>query len=438
MRAPPSRRSSSPPRSPSRREALGLAGAFALPDAGPRRPATPAPPAVAPGPGGPDLGNLHGLFAWLAESQGPSLSFLDPRWRSLEAWKRAARPVYKRHLSYDPPPLPLAAELIDREDRSGEGPGLIVESVRIRATSAYDIPAKVLYPAQRKGRLPGVLALHCHSGRYQWGHEKLVSAPGDSPALRAFRDQAYGRPWAEALARRGYVVLVIDAFYFGSRRLKVEALDPVAAPSEARDLLSALAAVGPESPERLAAIDRLCGRYEHLTAKTLAASGATWPGLLAWDDRRSLDYLATRPEVDPRRLGCLGLSIGGLRTAHLLGLENRLRAACVVGWMTEFALQLRNHLRSHTWMAYVPGLYRSLDLPDVAALGAPGALLVQQCSRDTLYPPDAMKAAVTRLERIYAKAGLRDRFAATFHDEPHSFRPAMQDQAFDWLDRWLT
>jgi hypothetical protein len=105
--------------------------------------------------------------------------------------------------------------------------------------------------------------------------------------------------------------------------------------------------------------------------------------------------------------------------------------------MTEFALQLRNHLRSHTWMAYIPGLYRSLDLPDVAGLCAPGALLVQQCARDTLYPRAAMQAAVTHLERIYSKARLGDRFRGTFHDEPHSFRPEMQDQAFAWLDRWL-
>jgi hypothetical protein len=88
-------------------------------------------------------------------------------------------------------------------------------------------------------------------------------------------------------------------------------------------------------------------------------------------------------------------------------------------------------------MAYVPGLYSSLDLPDVAALTAPGALLVQQCSRDTLYPTAAMAKAVDKLRRIYAKAGIPERFRGTFHDEPHSFRPAMQDEAVEWLERWL-
>jgi len=159
--------------------------------------------------------------------------------------------------------------------------------------------------------------------------------------------------------------------------------------------------------------------------------------MLCWDDRRSVDYLLTRPEVDPQRIGVLGLSIGGLRTAHLIAADPRIKAACVTGWMTEFRHQLRSHLRSHTWMAYIPGLYSSLDLPDAAALHAPGALLVQQCGRDALYPMEGMKGAADKLARIYAKARIPDRFRATFYDVPHSFRPEMQDEAFGWLEKWL-
>src|ERR1700741_4599841 len=99
--------------------------------------------------------------------------------------------------------------------------------------------------------------------------------------------------------------------------------------------------------------------------------------------------------------------------------------------MPEFDRLLRNHIRSHTWMAYIPGLCSSLDFQDAAALIAPGALLVQQCSRDNLYPMSAMQGGVEKLKKIYAKAGIPDRFRGTFHDEPHSFRPAMQDEAFE-------
>lgn len=381
----------------------------------------------------PDLANLHPVVEWMARENTPRLCFLDRKWKSLEAWKREARPLFRRHLSYDPTPEPLGAELVSREEREG----FTLETVRIRATAAYDIPARVLIPHGRKGRVPGVLALHCHSGRYVWGHEKVLSRPGESAAVTEFRNRAYGRPYAEMLVRRGWVVLVIDAFYFGERRLRPEQMDPRSAPPDMRDGLRKLAGLKGDTPEWLAAVDSLCSRFEHLTAKTVFAAGATWPGLLVWDDRRSLDYLTSRPEVDPRRIGCVGLSLGGLRTAYLIAADERIQAACAIGWMTVFAEQLRNHLRNHTWMVYIPGLYRWLDLPDAAALFAPGALLVQQCARDSLYPLAGMKAAAEKLQKIYAKAGLAERFRATFYDVPHSFGPDMQEEAFHWLERWL-
>jgi dienelactone hydrolase len=380
-----------------------------------------------------DLANLYEPLDRAAAENRPRLSFLEGRWKTLEAWKREARPEYLRRLSYDPKPAALAAEVVAREQREG----FTVERLRIPGTSFYDIPARALVPAGLRRRAPGVLALHCHSGRYVWGHEKVLSRPGEPPAVTEFRERAYGRPYAEELARRGYVVLVIDAFYFGERRLQVEEIDPETAPGDMREPLRALRKLEAGSAEWMTAVNGLCSRYEHLTAKTIFATGATWPGMLCWDDRRSLDYLLTRPEVDPQRIGALGLSIGGLRTAHLIGAETRIRAACVTGWMTEFRQQLRRHLRSHTWMAYIPGLYGSLDLPDLAALHAPGALLVQQCGRDALYPREGMKAAAEKLERIYARAGIRERFRATFYDVPHAFRPEMQEEAFAWLEKWV-
>jgi len=373
------------------------------------------------------------LVEWLARENAPRLSFLDPKWKSLDAWKHVARPLFLQHLSYGPKALPLSAEILSREEREG----FTIETVKIRATAAYDIPAKVLIPKGGKGRVPGVLALHCHSGQYVWGYEKVLSSQQDSPALIEFRDRTYGRPYAELLARRGFVVVVIDALYFGTRRLRVEELDAATAPGDVKESLQSLTKLKSGTREWIAAVNSLCGRYEHLTAKTIFAAGATWPGLLAWDEMRTVDYLCSRPEVDSRRIGCLGLSLGGLRTAVLVAADPRIKAACVTGWMPEFAQLLHNHIRHHTWMAYIPGLYSSLDLPDAAALIAPGALLVQQCSRDNLYPMSAMQGAVKKLKDIFAKAGIADRFRGSFHDEPHSFRPAMQDEAFAWLEKWL-
>jgi dienelactone hydrolase len=416
-----------------RREAIGLLGALALPldalltsTAGAAE-ATPAPASPLP----PDLANLHDTMAWIARENGPRLSFLDAQWNSLATWKSVARPILRRYHSYDPKPVPLAAELVRREERDG----FSIEVIKIRATAAYDIPARVLIPAKRTGRLPAVVACHCHSGRYTWGHEKVLSAPGEPAMLTEFRARD-GRPWAEHLVKRGYVVLVADAFYFGERRLRAELLEPSRVFPEVRDRHKALLAATPGSPEWITACNTTCGFYEHLTAKTLSAAGATWPGLLAWDDMRTVDYLTSRADVDPARIGAAGLSGGGLRTAHLIAADPRIKAASITGWMTEFAHQLHHHIR-HTWMAFTPGLYTHLDLPDAAALHAPGALLVQQCLRDTLYPLEGLRGSVDKLTKIYAKAGIPEKFRGSFHDVVHSFPPALQDETFAWFDKWL-
>ncbi len=380
----------------------------------------------------PDLANLHPLLTGLMRAHPPRLSYLDPRWERLADWQAAARPALLARLGAPPAPARVEAELLRREPRDG----FTLEVLRLHAPPAPPIPAWVLVPDGPPRRRPAVHALHCHSGRYTWGHEKLVSHPGEPDHLTRFREGTYGRPWAEALARRGYVVLVIDALYFGERRLRAEELPADRVQSEVREAHGAARAANPGSPAWTTAVDRMASFYEHLTAKAITATGFNWPGLLAWDDLRAVDHLVSRPDVDPARIGCLGLSGGGFRTALAIGCDPRIRAACVTGWMTEFSRQLPRHLR-HTWMIYVPGLYRELDLPDVAALHAPGALLVQQCRRDHLFPAAGMEAAVAKLAAAYAKAGVPERFRGSFHDLPHSFPPALQEEAFAWLDRWL-
>jgi hypothetical protein len=86
----------------------------------------------------------------------------------------------------------------------------------------------------------------------------------------------------------------------------------------------------------------------------------------------------------------------------------------------------------------VPALHRYLDLPDVASLAAPRALLVQQCARDQLFPPEGMKEAVETIAAVFEKAGAAKQFSGHFYDVPHRFTRAMQDDAFAWLDQHLS
>src|SRR5678815_2590602 len=108
-------------------------------------------------------------------------------------------------------------------------------------------------------------------------------------------------------------------------------------------------------------LNQKCRAKESTVAKGLTLAGLTWSGIIAWDDIRTVDYLVTRPEVDPKRIACVGHSVGGLRSTYLAALDDRIKAAVVCGWMCSFPNQLAKHIRNtigHTKI--IPGLYRHM------------------------------------------------------------------------------
>ena len=145
--------------------------------------------------------------------------------------------------------------------------------------------------------------------------------------------------------------------------------------------------------------------HEHLIAKSLFSAGMTWPGVFVFDDQRAVDYLASRPDVDATRIGCGGLSGGGLRTVMLTGADERIRCSCCVGMMTTWRDYLLNKCYTHTWMCYVPGLPRDLDYPEVLGLGAPNPVLVLNNRQDALFTMPEMERADRILTEVYKKAG---------------------------------
>jgi dienelactone hydrolase len=151
-----------------------------------------------------------------------------------------------------------------------------------------------------------------------------------------------------------------------------------------------------------------------------------------------VDYLASRPDVDASRLGCVGLSMGGYRSFLLAALEPRIKVAVDVGWMTSFGAQIRTHV-VHTvgFSFHIAGLYRHLDLPDLAALIAPRALLVINGARDSLFAPDGVDAAFKKIEACFHKAGVAERQQCRLYDTPHEFNRQMQLDAWAWTARWL-
>ena len=189
----------------------------------------------------------------------------------------------------------------------------------------------------------------------------------------------------------------------------------------------------------IAAFNRRSQQSEQLVARSLLAAGITWPGVMLWDDLRTLDYLASRPEVDRTRLGCVGLSVGGYRSFLLAALDPRIKAAVDVGWMSSFGPHIKRHVVNSIGLTFhIVGLYRYLDLPDLAALIAPRSVMVINGSQDQLFPPEGVEAAFRKIEQCFRKAGVPERQRCRLYDAPHRFDAQMQADAWEWLERSLS
>lgn len=371
-----------------------------------------------------DVGSLLPFIQAQAVKGEPSLSFLRAAYRDLTAWKRQGRKKLLDLLHYAPPKCAPRAEVVSKVDRGD----YVQETIQFNTTPDLRVPACVLIPKNARLPAPAIIALHDHGGFYLWGREKLIEAEDEHPVLTQFKQRYYaGRSFAADLARQGYVVIVIDMFYWGERRLLLPE-----APADWRERPRTIAA------ERIEAFDRFASQNESLVGRTIAAAGFLWSAVMFWDDLRTVDYLITRPEVDKSRIGCVGLSIGGLRACHLAALDDRIKAAIVVGWMTSFPAQLKRHVRYTIGdVALVPGLYHALDYPDVAALAMPTALLVINGKKDTLFAPDGVQAAFDKLAACYQKAGISERLRTRLVDAPHEFNREMQAEAWEWLRKWV-
>lgn len=374
-----------------------------------------------------DIGQFYQEFQDYADEQPVSLSYLSGKWPEIEQWQIMGRAKMQELLAYSPAPVPLDPIIIEKVKKDG----FTRIKVQYNLTPYRKTEAYLLIPDGLTKPAPAVIALHDHGGFYYFGKEKIVETENQPQVLKDFINTAYGgRTYADELARHGFVVLCPDAFYFGSQRLGMDQLTEYFT-SQYPDIHS------PDQNKAIQAYNQLYHAHEQILAKYIFNSGTTWPGVLFHGDRISVDYLLTRPEVDPSRIGCIGLSIGGFRSAHLFGLDPRIKVCIDAGWMTSYVKQMDTHLRHHTWMIYVPQQLRFLDLPDIVTLNAPRPLMIINCNKDQLYSLEAMHSAADKIDTIYKMLNASDRYKVKWYDVPHSLNIEMQNDAISWLEQWL-
>jgi cephalosporin-C deacetylase-like acetyl esterase len=172
-----------------------------------------------------------------------------------------------------------------------------------------------------------------------------------------------------------------------------------------------------------------------LYGSTLWPVGQTLLGMQVYDNRRAVDYLLTRREVDGDRIGITGASGGGNQTMYAGALDERLKAVvpvCSVG-------TYQAYLQAACCVCEVlPGALRFTEEGDVLGLVAPRALLVINASQDAIqFSPGEAKKSVERARQIFKTYGADDHLDHRIFDSPHAYNQPMREAMYGWMTRWL-
>lgn len=354
-----------------------------------------------------------------------SMSFLNGKYSDIFSWRDEARKFVMERLHCPIQEVPFNDNMADEED-FGE---YTRRRIYFDSAPGCRIPAFLLVPKGLKAPAPGIIALHDHGAMFYWGKEKSVEHKNWNPVLKKYVDNLYsGQPIASMLARRGYVVLVADCLFFGERSYKGFFKE---------DFKKRLDKFEFESEGYISEYNSIAFEVESALVRTIFYAGQTFLGIRTRDEIASVSYLCSRPEVDPSRIGCIGLSMGGHRSGWLSAMDDRIKCAVIVGWMARHTEMIRHRLPNIAWMWAVPGLYGFLDYPDIVSVSAPKPLMAMHGKKDWLYPHETGEKAIQLVHDVYNKAGAGQNFVSEFYEVHHEFNEEMQERAYSWLDSKL-
>ena len=266
--------------------------------------------------------------------------------------------------------------------------GCTREKVSYVVEPGQRVSAYLFVPAG-DGRHAAVLCIHQHNREYHLGKSEPAGLSGNPEQFYALE-----------LAKRGYVTLAPDGLCFEERQHSI-----------------------------LRGAD-----YERFEATRRLTQGSCLQAKLLWDLMRALDYLLTRREVDGRRIGCLGHSLGGQQTLFLSAVDRRILAGVSSCGFSSYR-SIFDAAILHNFGLYVPGILRYGDLDRVLGLVAPRPFLVLAGSGDPFFPLEGVHTTVRGARRAYGRA--RDRLRLEVFPISHGFVAPMREAAYAWFDRWL-
>lgn len=269
--------------------------------------------------------------------------------------------------------------------------GYRVAAVSVPASAGYASAYWLLPDSVPASGCPAVLLFHDHGAWFTIGKEKLVHPLAHDSLLARQSDYWVNKFYAgayvgDSLAAHGFAVLVTDALYWGSRSPAV--------------LFDSLPFASIKALNK-----QLKNDQPEFYAQHLATQSEPWFETILSDDRASLDWLLSRPEVDARRVGVAGFSLGAYR-AWMLAAEDARPAWCfAANWLTTMEAHGGPLPDVSAYSMYRP-LLDSVDYPDIAARAARRPMMILYASDDPVAPPAAVEEAVERIRTLVPDAQL--------------------------------
>ncbi len=308
-------------------------------------------------------------------------------------WQRHTRQALNQIVGFqDFQPVGLNPELLEVVD-CGD---YLRQKILLRTAREIRMPVYLLLPKNAQPPYPVVLAFHGHG----YGVKDIVGLWEDGQERHI--PEGYHKDFGVALCRRGFAVAAPEISCFGERQTDFSYLNT---------------AIG-------APVPTTC---DH-TAKLAFHLGGSVVGLRAFDAKRLVDYLETRPELDTHRLGAMGISGGGMHTFFSTCLDERIRACVVSGYYSTFKDSIL--AMQHCTCNFVPGLGQFGEMYDLVGLIAPRPLLVEAGSYDCIFPLPAVQASVAKARQVYSVFQSADQVETDFFEGRHSISGA---RAYDFL-----
>ena len=282
---------------------------------------------------------------------------------------------------------PSAPKLLKMEKHDG----YVLQRLVLDLNGIEPVPALLLIPDKRQSPAPGLLYMHWHAGMYDLGKEQLLRGVDVQPA------------YTQSCVEKGLVTLAIDSWCFGERKQKGDGKT-----------------------------------REEDTFKLMLWKGQVLFGMMMFDELRALEYLASRPEVDPERLATLGMSMGATKAWWLAALDPRVLLCLDVCCLTDYEELIRTRaLSEHGVYYYVPSLLKHFQTADINELIVPRPRLSVNGRLDPLTPAPGVVRTRDYLLPLYRKHGREHDCRIELFDSAHVELPEMRKLTLEWMEHYL-